>query len=368
MPARPEATRARHDSIADALARERGGAQHVTADDLRQRLNDTHGRIGRWHAEWFVKRSTGSPAPAPEPPPAPDEEPPPSPKPAPARPESAEPAPPAAGRGRPRKAPKRVPGGFLDTDAEERAEERRARQARRTGEAPAAEAAGRGDGAEPPDLTTAAGRLRAALDGTARPGGPERRRVVQADWKEAVNPEAARAIATWLCDRGWPARSREILVRFPLKTTYALSAAKAHALLARALEGSRIVFTGGEWWFRGEKKPRKVVGDSFEQLLLAAAKETLREERRLMSAPELEAAHGEARKMVRKGYLGEALRREAAKFDAARRAAGGGTGGRGAARDRADKKKTAAGAAVLDGGIEKVGEAYRWVPGGAPRR
>jgi hypothetical protein len=52
MPARPEATRARLNTIADALAHERGGVLHVTVADLRERLNDAHGRIGRWHAEW----------------------------------------------------------------------------------------------------------------------------------------------------------------------------------------------------------------------------------------------------------------------------------------------------------------------------
>ena len=47
----PEATRARVHTIADALARERGGAERVTAADLREHLADTHGRLGRFFAE-----------------------------------------------------------------------------------------------------------------------------------------------------------------------------------------------------------------------------------------------------------------------------------------------------------------------------
>jgi hypothetical protein len=350
MPARPEATRARLHMIADMLARERGSPEDVTAADLRGRLNDTHGQVGRWHAEWLIMRTTGDAAPVATP--------------GPARPESDrdQPPTPAPGRGRPRKTPKRSLGSFLGTDAEERADERRARMALRQGQAQATEASRRGDGDKSPDLSTAAGRLRAAVAGTARPGAPKRRRVVPADWKGAANPGVARAVATWLCDIGRPARSREIYARFLPKPTYEVSVAAANRLVVRALEGSRIVLTGGEWWFEGEEKPRKIVGDSFEELLLEAARETLREERRPMSAPEIEAAHGNARSMVRDGYLGEALRREAAKFEAAE----GGTAGRRTARD--GTKKTAARAAVLDGGIEKVGEAYRWVPGEARRR
>ncbi|WP_338835136.1 hypothetical protein [Bradyrhizobium septentrionale] len=107
--------------------------------------------------------------------------------------------------------------------------------------------------------------------------------------------------------------------------------------------------TGSEWWFEGEEKPRGGGGDSFEELFLAAAQETLREAAGAeLSAPELEAAHGDAHLAVRKGFLADALRREAARYAEE--------------RSRPNKKKgTAAAAAVPeDGGIEKVGELYRW--------
>ncbi|WP_459584004.1 hypothetical protein, partial [Bradyrhizobium diazoefficiens] len=226
------------------------------------------------------------------------------------------------------------------------------RVARRLGQAHAdglrrrAEADARADAA--PDLSTAAGRLRAALEGTGRPGAPERRRVRPADHQGAANPPFARAVAVFLCDRGRAARSREIFARFHSPTTYPLTEKAAHALVVAALKGSRIVMTGSEWWFKGEAKPRRAGGDSFEELFLEAAKETLREAAGELSAPELEAAHGDAHLAVRKGFLADALRREAARYAEE--------------RSRPSKKKgTAAAAAVPeDGGIEKVGELYRW--------
>jgi hypothetical protein len=353
----PEATRARVHTVADALARERGGAERVTEADLREHLADTHGRLGRFFAGWLAARTGGVPPEAQHVPS----------KPAPANPVSADrPRPPVA-RGRPRKAgPKRPQGSMVATAGQEVADERRSRLTKRFGEAYVAGADQRAKAADraanAPDLSTASGRLRAAVDGIARPGAPKRRRVVRADYQGAANEGVAAAVATFLCDRGRPARSREIFARFHPPTTYPLSEKAAHALVVAALKGSRIVMTGGEWWFEGEEKPRKVVGDSFEQLFLEAAKQTLREAAgREMSAPEIEAAHGDAHLTVGKGRLGDALRREAARFEAARSGPDG--------KETGKKKGTAAVAAVPeDGGIEKVGEAYRWAVQGTPRR
>lgn len=204
---------------------------------------------------------------------------------------------------------------MVATAAREVADERLGRLAKRLGQAHVdglqrrAETAERAEAA--PDLSTAAGRLRAALDGTGRPGAPERRRVRPADWEGAANKDMARAVAVFLCDRGRPARSREIFARFHSPTAYALSEKAAHALVVVALEGSRIVMTGAEWWFEGEEKPRRIGGDSFEELFLEAAKETLCEAAGAdLSAPEIEAAHGDAHLAVRKGFLADALRRE----------------------------------------------------------
>lgn len=96
----PEATRARVDAVADMLARELGGAHLVTVADLREHLTDTHGRLGRFFADWQTASTADAPPPAQqaqqaEPKPAPP--PPVAPKPVPA-------GPPPAPRGRPRKA------------------------------------------------------------------------------------------------------------------------------------------------------------------------------------------------------------------------------------------------------------------------
>lgn len=342
----PEATRARVDAVADMLVRERGGAHLVTVADLRERLADTHGRLDRFFAQWQAARAADAQAPAHQA----------QPKPTPPAPTIRKlvPALPAAPRGRPRKALPDPGGSMVATAAQEVAEERLGRVAKRLGQGHAdglrrqAEAAARTDAA--PNLSTAAGRLRAALDGTGRPGAPERRRVRPADHEGAVNPPFARAVAVFLCDRGRAARSRELFARFHASTSYPLSEKAAHALVVSALAGSRIVMTGAEWWFKGEEKPRRAAGDSFEELFLEAAKETLRQAAGAdLSAPEIEAAHGDAHLAVRQGYLADALRREAAR--------------NAEERSRPTKKKgTAAAAAVPeDGGIEKVGESYRWV-------
>jgi hypothetical protein len=347
----PEATRARVHTIADALARERGGAERVTVADVREHLADTHGRLGHFFADWLAGRAESVP-----------------PKAQPGRAKAVaddRPEPPVS-RGRPRKTSLKSPqGSMVATVAREVADERRGRLAKRLGEQHVIEAergAKAADrAADAPDLSTAAGRLRAAVDGTARPGAPKRRRVVRADHEGAADP-VARAVAAFLCDRDRPARSREIFARFWPETTYPLSEKAAHAMVVAALKGSRIVMTGGEWWFEGEEKPRGGGGDSFEELFMAAAKETLREAAgREMSAPEIEAAHGDARLTVRRGWLADALRREAARCEAARSGRDG--------KDPGKKKGTAAAAAVPeDGGIEKVGEAYRWAVRGTGRR
>lgn len=343
----PEATRARVDAVADMLADERGSAHLVTVADLRARLSDTFGRLGRFFADWQAARTAGAQPLAQQA----------RPKPAPPSPAVTKPialGPPPAPRGRPRKAPPGPAASMVASGAREVAEERLGRVAKRLGQAHAhglrrsAEAAARADAA--PNLSTAAGRLQAALDGTARPGAPVRRRVRPADHAGAANPRFARAVAVFLCDRGRPARSREIFARFHTPTTYPLSEKAAHALVVAALKGSRIFMTGGTWWFEGEEKPRRVGGDRFEELFLEAAKETLREAAgKELSAPEIEALHGDAHLAVRKRFLADALRREAARYAAERFGPG-------------KKKGTAAVAAVPeDGGIEKVGELYRWV-------
>ncbi|MGY2931865.1 hypothetical protein ACVWZ6_001467 [Bradyrhizobium sp. GM6.1] len=344
----PEATRARVDAVADMLARERGGAHLVTVADLRERLADPSGRLGRFFADWQAARTAGAAPPAQQPQQA---EPRPAP-PAPDVPKQVPAGPPPASRGRPRKSRSGPGGSMVATAALEVGDERLGRLAKRLGQAHAdglrrqADAARKADTA--PDLSTAAGRLRAALDGTRRPGAPERRRVRPADHEGAANPPFARAVAVFLCDRGRPARSREIFARFHTPTTYPLSETAAHALVVAALKGGGIIMTGAEWWFEGEEKPRGGGGDSFEELLLEAAKETLREAAGArLSAPEIEATHGDAHLAVRKGFLADALRREAARYAEE--------------RSRPKKKGTAAVAAVPeDGGIEKVGEFYRW--------
>ncbi|WP_338835137.1 hypothetical protein [Bradyrhizobium septentrionale] len=63
----PEATRARVDAVADMLARERGGADLVTVADLRERLGDSRGRLGRFFADWQAARTAGAAPPAQQP-------------------------------------------------------------------------------------------------------------------------------------------------------------------------------------------------------------------------------------------------------------------------------------------------------------
>jgi hypothetical protein len=79
-----------------------------------------------------------------------------------------------------------------------------------------------------------------------------------------------------------------------------------------------------------------------------------------MSATEIEAAHGDAHlAMSRRGWLADALRREAARFAAA---ASGPAGKK--AKNRNKKNGTAAAVphdgVTVEGGIEKAGELYRW--------
>ncbi|HEY8333776.1 MAG TPA: hypothetical protein VIQ05_08300, partial [Tardiphaga sp.] len=63
MPVRPaqlpEATPALVDTIADVLARERGGIHLVTAADLRKHLSDPKGQLGRLFTDWKAARMAG---------------------------------------------------------------------------------------------------------------------------------------------------------------------------------------------------------------------------------------------------------------------------------------------------------------------
>jgi hypothetical protein len=270
-------------------------------------------------------------------------------------------------------------GSLVATARAEVEDERRGRLAKRLGREAADEIGRRDEAARKarrkadarPDLSTAAGRLRAALDGTARPGAPKRRRVRPADWKGAANERFARAVAGFLCAHDRPARSRELFARFHAKTTYTLSDKAAHALVVAALRGCRIVMTGAECWFEGEEKPRGRTGDTFKELFLAAAMETLREAGgREMSATEIEAAHGDAHlAMSHRGWLAKTLRREAA----LRAGPDVKKTGKKNAR-RLTKKGTAAAAAIPGdrdgselGGVEKIGELYRWTESGRLR-
>jgi len=336
----PEATRARVRTIADALARERGSADRVALADLRRHVSDPRGRLVRLFADWqavslAASEPTVSPAPA-----------------APRRGRRRKPAPFYNTRDDPIEAGPEV---SMIAAARQEAEAVRSRRlAKRPGRRFVGLARPARDSRQPlnaADLTTAAGRLQAALDGTARPGAPPRRRVRPADWEGAANADRARAVAVFLCDHG-PARSRELCARC-LFLNPELSQKAARALLAEALAGSKIVMTGGTWWFEGEEK-RPVAGDTFEELFWAAALETLCDAAgREMSAPEIEAAHKDAHLVVRKGWLADKLRR-AARFAEGR-------SGSGANKRPTNKKGTAADAAIPeDGGIEKVGEAYRW--------
>ncbi|WP_210291085.1 hypothetical protein, partial [Bradyrhizobium elkanii] len=173
---------------------------------------------------------------------------------------------------------------------------------------------------------TAASRLRATIGGTPRPGAPQRRRVSPADWETAGNKTSARAVAKELCDLGRPMRTMEIYEFLSRK--FNAWNPKPEDAVARILKGSRIVKKRGLWWFEGEERPLGApAGESIEDLYLAAAIETLRDEGRLMTAPEIEAHFPDAKELLRKGWLADALRRTVARS--------------------AD--------------LEKSGEAYRWV-------
>jgi hypothetical protein len=362
----PEATGTRIATIADALSRERGGPDRVDAADLRQRLADPNGRLGKLFADWQAARMAAkSSAAKPASPKRP------SPKPALATSASPKPAcPKRAKPGRARRVMHSHDGSMVATARQEVEDERRGRLVNRLGREAADEIVRHAQAAEKarkkadaaPDLSTAAGRLKAALDGTARPGAPPRRRKKPTDWRGAAREDFAQAVARLLCERDRPARSRELAARFFAPTTYPLTEKAQHDRVVAALKGCRIVMTGAEWWFEGEAKPRGRKGDTFGDLYLAAAIETLREAGgREMSATEIEAAHGDAHlAMSRQGWLGDALRHEAARFAAA----ASGPAGKKKDTDRNKKKGTAAAVphdgVTVEGGIEKAGELYRW--------
>lgn len=332
MTSKPVATRQNVFATADELSKN-GSAQAVTVTDLRRRLRDPNGRLEGFFAEWRAKRIGGLPpelvnaldgvwraaqrnqgdGPRPEA--------------TAVRPVRDEPE--VRRRGRPPAAPRPRPheGSFLATCAAEEAEEAEARRARRARLRPDRGGKGpEGLAENAADLATASGRLRAAIGGAPRPGAPKRRRVSPADWKTATNKVYAREVAKELCDLGRPMRTMEIY-EFLCRKFDAWSP-KPEYIVSGILEGSRIVRKRGEWWFEGEERPPRVpAGERIEDLYLAAAIETLRNEGRLMTAPEIEARFADAKALLRKGWLADALRRAVERSDV----------------------------------IEKSGEAYRWI-------
>jgi hypothetical protein len=329
MPRKPVATRGAVRAVADALARERGSPDLVTIADLRKRLADRDGSLDRFLAEW--RRDTAG-----EPPAAIME----------AvtaavravwRQELAAVAAGAAGgpgvaapatsaaprRGRPPKtagaAPRRRRGSFLAAAAAEEEEDRRAprRNARPEDAArklPARPTRGEGNG---PDGGGAIARLRDALAGRGPPLAPPRTKVKRSDWDGAANREFARAVATRLRDLGHPLRTEEIHAL--LSQRFGWVAIHPDRMVRMVLAGSRIACRGGLCWFDYEKKPSRNAQrtaerrSAIEPLYLAAAMEVLRNARRRMTAAQVEAELGDARAQVRPGWLGDRLRRIAAR-------------------------------------------------------
>jgi hypothetical protein len=344
MPRKPVATRETVRAVADALARARGSPDLVTMADLRKRLADRDGSLDRFLAEW--RRDTAG-----EPPPAImaavaaavraawRRQPGAVAAGAAGRPGVSAPAKPAASRrGRPPKnagaAARRERGSFLATAAAEEEEGRRkprrnARPEDAARKLPQRKTRGERNG---PDGGSAIARLRDALEGRGPPLAPPRTKVKRSDWDGAVNRDFARAVATRLRDLGHPLQTEQIHAF--LSQRFGWVAIHPDRMVRMVLAGSRIACRGGLCWFDYEKMPSRNETrtaerrSAIEPLYLAAAMEVLRNAPRLMTAAELEAALGEARAHVRPGWLGDRLRRMAAR---------------------------------PDGDVVKAGESYRWV-------
>ena len=150
----------------------------------------------------------------------------------------------------------------------------------------------------------AVGLFRAALDGRLPP--PPIVPVRKRDWKGAWDPRYARALAGFLRKTGREATDDEVMAL--LREKFAFTGSAPHAVL----KGASIVKKGATWWFDGEKRPgRRPVkrDDPRKTLYLAAALQMLTEREEWTWPADLEDALLEGRRLFRKGWLADALRR-----------------------------------------------------------